>query len=119
MHKKITILEDDAGIRDIITFLLEEENFEVNAFADVSSFMARDMQSSPDLYLLDIKLPDGNGLEVCRMLKSENQTSNTPVIMMSAHEGLNEMRAQCNAEDFVTKPFDIFDLLARINVLIP
>lgn len=115
MSRKICILEDDAGIREVVTLLLEGEDYEVFAFSDVSSFMARQMLTEPDLYLLDIRLPDGNGLEVCQLLKSAEQSSHVPVIMMSAHENVDQIKKSCDAEDFIAKPFDIDEFLARIN----
>lgn len=118
MHKRISILEDDAGIREIVTLLLESEGYEVSTFSDVSSFMARNTSNEPDLYLLDIKLPDGNGLEVCNLLKSARETKHIPIVMMSAHEGVEQMRKNCKAEDFIAKPFDIYEFLGRVTQVI-
>lgn len=115
MPKKICILEDDTGIREIVTLLLEGESYEVFAFSDVSSFMSRKLTEEPDLYLLDIRLPDGNGLEVCQLLKSSDASSLVPIIMMSAHEGVDQMRKSCKAEAFIAKPFDIYELLGLVN----
>ena len=115
MPKKICILEDDADIREVITLVLEGEDYEVYAFSDVSSFMARKIVNEPDLYLLDIRLPDGNGLEVCKFLRSGEKTGHIPIIMMSAHERIEQMKLQCTADDFIAKPFDIYQLLGRVN----
>jgi len=115
MGKKICLLEDDQGIKDIIELLLTEEEYEVNGFSNVKDFMAFGDKSSQNLYLLDVKLPDGNGIEVCEMLKRNVDTKNIPVMMMSAHAALSEMKNQCRAEDFIAKPFDIFDLLKRVG----
>jgi len=118
MHKRISILEDDAGIREAATLLLESEGYEVLTFSNVSSFMARSPLSEPDLYLLDVMLPDGNGLEVCSLLRSAHETAHTPIIMMSAHEGIEQMRKSCWAEDFITKPFDIYEFLERVGKVV-
>lgn len=118
MNKQISILEDDPGIREIVTLLLEGEGYDVFSFPNVLSFMAREEAMQPNLYLLDIKLPDGNGLEVCKVLKSEDKSRPIPVMMMSAHEGVEQMKINCPADDFIAKPFDILDFLARVNQLL-
>lgn len=115
MGKKICLLEDDQGIKEIIELILREEEYEVYGFSNVKDFMAFEDKSSQNLYLLDVKLPDGNGMEVCDMLKGNQDTKHIPVMMMSAHAALNEMKNQCGAEDFIAKPFDIFDLLNRVG----
>ena len=115
MGKKVCLLEDDQGIREIIELILTEEQYEVKGFSSVKDFMAFNEKDRQDLYLLDVKLPDGNGIEVCDLLKKNEDTMNIPVIMMSAHAALSEMKKQCGAEDFIAKPFDIFDLLKRVD----
>jgi len=115
MGKKICLLEDDQGIKEIIELILMEEDYDVHGFSNVKEFMAFEGKAAQDLYLLDVKLPDGNGIEVCEMLKSSADTKNIPIMMMSAHAALSEMKKQCGAEDFIAKPFDIFDLLHRVK----
>ncbi|WP_029280335.1 response regulator transcription factor [Pedobacter borealis] len=113
MSKLICILEDDAGIRDILQFLLLEEGYQVACYTTVNEFLSR-KHINPDLYLLDVMLPDGNGMAVCKLLKADPQTAATPVIIMSAHADIKQMTSGCNAEEFVVKPFDIFVLLKKI-----
>jgi DNA-binding response OmpR family regulator len=115
MGKKICLLEDDKAIREIIEMILTDEQYDVYGFSNVKDFMAFKDKGSQDLYLLDVRLPDGNGLTVCNGLKNDDATKQIPVMMMSANAGLNEMRRSCKAEDFITKPFDIFDLLQRVD----
>lgn len=111
MGKKISILEDDQGIREIVELIFLQEDYEVTGFANVNDFMSRKSGSLPDLFLLDVMLPDGNGLNVCEMLKSEEETSKIPVLMMSAHADLITMKNQCKADGFIAKPFDIDHLI--------
>jgi len=115
MGKKICLLEDDEGIREIIEMILTDEQYEVYGFSNVKDFMAFKDKAMQDLYLLDVRLPDGNGLQVCDGLKNDEATSQIPIMMMSAHAGLNEMKRNCKAEDFIAKPFDIFDLLKKVD----
>lgn len=115
MGKKICLLEDDEGIREIIEMILTDEQYEVYGFSNVKDFMAFEDKASQDLYLLDVRLPDGDGFNVCQTLKDDDITKGIPVMMMSAHAGLHEMRRSCKAEDFIAKPFDIFDLLKKVD----
>ena len=117
MNKLIGILEDDEGIRDILQFLLLEEGYEVECYTTVNNFLTK-KDSNPDLFILDVMLPDGNGLEVCKMLKSSPQTAAIPVIMMSAHADMQQMNSGFRAEEFVKKPFDIFAMLEKIVQLL-
>jgi len=113
MAKKIYILEDDEGIKDIIERILTLELYEVQSFSSVTDFWLAD-HHQVDLYLLDVMLPDGNGLNICRELKAI-QGRSAPVLMMSAHADLSNVRQDYDAEDFITKPFGISVLLEKVH----
>jgi DNA-binding response OmpR family regulator len=115
---KIFVLEDDKDIREIVEWILMEEHFEVESFANVHDFTARDMNVLPDLFILDVMLPDGSGLDVCNVLKSKDVHKNTPVIIMSAHASLEQVSAGCKADGFIHKPFNVNYLLEKIQVLL-
>ena len=85
MNKEITILEDDLDIREICTFIFSDEGYLVHGFGDVASFNAS--PTFPSIFLLDIRLPDGDGRAVCKRLKSDPLYASIPVIMMSANTG--------------------------------
>lgn len=114
MGKNICILEDDPGIIDIIKILLREEGYRAESYSNVNDFLSR-KNPNPDLFILDVMLPDGNGMEVCRLLKSDAATKRIPILMMSAHADLPQMTRACIAEEYVTKPFDIDVLLRKIK----
>ena len=116
MNRHITILEDDNDIREICTFILSEEGYCVKSFADIASFNAT--ITTPDLFLLDIRLPDGNGLELCDRLKKDPKFSNIPIILMSAHQQKTSAMLGSSADDFIEKPFDIDYMLQRVARLI-
>lgn len=116
MSKKVCVLEDNDDIRELIGFILEEEKFDVVSFSTVSEFNSKAINVDADVFLLDVMLPDGNGLEVCRNLKSQEKTKNIPVMIMTANSKMDEMSNECDAEDFISKPFDINDLVKRINL---
>lgn len=115
MGKRICVLEDDEDIRQVIEILLNEEAYEVTGFASVSDFLKGGKGRMPDLFLLDVMLPDGNGIDVCGMLKSAEQTKNIPVLMMSAHSSKTLVEQSCSSDGFVAKPFDIDELLGKIG----
>lgn len=110
--KEIFIVEDDDGIRDLIEFLLVSQDYAVKTFPSARSFRKFMSGESPDLFLLDIMLPDGNGLDLCKELKQNDLTKDIPVVLMSAHADISRMEG---ADDFIAKPFDVDELLQRIE----
>jgi DNA-binding response OmpR family regulator len=114
--KNIYVLEDDNDIREIIEILLTEEGYSVSGFATATSFKNEMKSSEPDIIVLDVMLPDGNGLDICNDLKSNIRTKNIPVIIMSANTNISLMKEKCKAEGFISKPFDIDDFVNRIDV---
>ena len=110
--KEIFVVEDDDGIRELLEFLLGDRNFDVKTFSTVRSFESNLPGKTPDLFLLDMMLPDGNGLDLCKKLKQTNSTKNIPVVLMSAHANLSQMNC---ADDFIAKPFDVDELIVKID----
>lgn len=104
---KIFVLEDDLDIRELVGWILESEGYEVLSFGTVSGFMARDQSNWPDLFLLDVMLPDGSGIEVCSDLKQIEGQSHIPILIMSAHSNMEQVSGGCKAEGFIKKPFDV------------
>ncbi|WP_316831645.1 response regulator transcription factor [Pedobacter aquatilis] len=111
----IILLEDDDDIRELVEIILEGEHFRVVSFRNVAEFSARDPDLNADLFLLDVRLPDGSGIDVCEELMSVNDT---PVIIMSAHATLELINKSCDPSDFIEKPFDIDSLVSRIKAQI-
>lgn len=115
MKKCIYVVEDNPSIREIIEFLLIEEFYEVKACANSKVFWQEMNLQLPDMVILDIMLPDGNGIDICTALKSNITTYAIPVMMMSANNRLSAVKAKCAAEDFINKPFDLNDFAARVE----
>ncbi|RYD78473.1 MAG: response regulator [Sphingobacteriales bacterium] len=116
MGKRICVLEDNDEIREIISFILEEESYEVFSYSNVKDFIDTGKNLKPDVFLLDVMLPDGNGLDVCNILKADSATRSIPVMMMSANYKNTDVSKGCSAQDFISKPFDIFDLISRVGI---
>jgi DNA-binding response OmpR family regulator len=118
--KTIFILEDETGIRDALQLLLSFEDYDVRSFSTVEAFNNRDLSVVPDIFILDVMMPDGNGIDVCNELRTRPETSNIPIMIMSAHAKDHEVISRCNADEFISKPFDIDAVLLKIdNLLVP
>lgn len=115
--KTIYILEDETGIRDALQLLLSFEDYDVRSFSTVEAFNNRDTSAVPDLFILDVMMPDGSGTDVCNQLKNEPATSGIPVMIISAHTKAEQVTKACNADMFISKPFDIDDVLVKIENL--
>lgn len=116
--RKIFIVEDDQSIREILEVVLSSENYDVQSFSTVRAFTDRDTAIDPDLYLFDVMLPDGSGIDLCRELKKNIQNKNVPIIIMSAHAQLKHFSANCQPDDFISKPFDIDNLLMKVQEIL-
>lgn len=116
MDKYIFVVEDNLDIRELIEHLLITEDMKVRGFATVNEFQKNLEADLPDLILLDIMLPDGNGIDVCKELASNYATNNIPVILMSANINNKALAQETSAKDFIPKPFDIDDFISRIKL---
>jgi two-component system phosphate regulon response regulator PhoB len=110
MKKYIHVVEDNEDIRYIVEFFLSDFDYEVRVSATAKEFIQSLEKPLPDLYLLDVMLPDGNGLEICRYIKNNTSTKHIPVIIMSANANETEVKRESDANDFINKPFDLMDL---------
>lgn len=107
MKNSIFVLEDNEAIREIIEIILQTKGFAVKSFRNAAEFAeAMSLQEVPDLIIMDIMLPDGNGIEICQALKADELKHKIPVLLMSAH-ATAEAAATANAQGFIAKPFDI------------
>ncbi|WP_231459763.1 response regulator transcription factor [Pedobacter sp. Leaf132] len=116
--KRIHILEDDQEIRNVIEIFLKEEGFELQLSSSFSELKKNIQDAMPDLFLLDVMLPDGNGAEICEDLKTDIFTKHIPIIVMSAQNNSEQKAIDAFADDYISKPFDIYDVLERINTQI-
>lgn len=117
IHKKqykIMIADDDPAILDATSMILEDEGYIVYTTTDGQT-VNRIKKSSPDLLLLDIWMSGVDGRDICRSLKADSVTKNLPVIMVSANRDTEKIAKEAGAEDFLAKPFDIEDLLEKVE----
>lgn len=115
---QILVVDDEASIRELLTFNLKKNGYEVTAAADGRKALAK--AAGMDLVLLDIMLPEVDGLEVCRRLKADPQTSGIPIIMLTAktEEIDRVLGLELGADDYVVKPFSMRELLARVKAVL-
>ena len=115
---QILVVDDEASIRELLTFNLKKNGYEVTAAADGREALAK--AAGMDLVLLDIMLPEVDGLEVCRRLKANPQTSGIPIIMLTAkaEEIDRVLGLELGADDYVVKPFSMRELLARVKAVL-
>ena len=115
MPQTVYVVEDDSGIRNVVEMILSEAGYEVKAFENFKGLKSQLQLGLPDLILMDMTLHDGSGIAFCEELKSAVSTARIPVIMMSAHFFSDpETEIPC-ADGFISKPFDIVDLLTVIS----
>ncbi|TQR29871.1 response regulator transcription factor [Lysinibacillus sphaericus] len=115
MNKRILVVEDDIAIGNLIKMTLTTQQYEFDIARDGNSALQKALAMSPDVIILDLGLPDIDGVELITKIRSWTQT---PIIVVSArgeeHDKINALDA--GADDYVTKPFSVEELLARIRV---
>ncbi|MCI8478103.1 MAG: response regulator transcription factor [Oscillospiraceae bacterium] len=115
MKKRILIIEDEKNIVDILTFNLSKEGYDTLEAYDGHSGLQLALDENPDLILLDLMLPKLDGFDVCRAIRKENRS--TPIIMLTAREEETDkvLGLELGADDYITKPFSMRELLARVK----
>jgi DNA-binding response OmpR family regulator len=119
MGKRILIIEDEKDIRDLLQHYLKKEGYAVQGAEDGDSGLRKLAKERYDLVLLDLMLPRMDGLEVCRVLRSQAQTADLPVIMLTAkgEETDRIVGLELGADDYITKPFSPREVVARVKAI--
>lgn len=119
MAVHIYIVEDDKNIREIEMFALKNSGYAVEEFENAKSFFSRSAEKVPDLVLLDIMLPDMDGLEIVKKLRSRPDTVRVPIILVTAKTTeLDKVKGlDIGADDYLTKPFGVMELISRVKAL--
>lgn len=118
MDRVIQIVEDDADIRFIVEYVLEDARFKVESFESAKAFLNRSNKENVDLVILDVMLPDGSGIDLSKTMKEGSDTRSIPVIIMSAHAPSDIAISEGSADGFIQKPFDIDHFVNQVNQFI-
>lgn len=119
MHK-ILVIDDEENIRQLLKYNLETNGYVVILGKSGNEALNLAREHKPDLILLDLMLPDLDGMEVCRRLKNERETTAIPIIMLTARadEIDKVLGFEIGADDYITKPFSIREMMARISAIL-
>jgi len=114
--KKILVVDDDPDILDALQFMLEDAGYEVATTekGDYAENLHDTNGGLPDVIILDVLLSGKDGRLICQRLKGQEETRHIPIIMISAHPNARQSVKAVGADDFVAKPFDMDELLAKI-----
>ncbi|MGB8179606.1 MAG: response regulator transcription factor [Acidimicrobiales bacterium] len=114
----VAIVDDDSAIRSALGRALRMENYDVELFEDGATALKSIQLRAPDAVVLDLQLPDIDGLEVCRRIRRSGDT--TPILMLTARNAVNDRveGLDVGADDYLVKPFDLAELLARLRALL-
>ena len=116
----IYVVEDDASIRELVTYTLGSQGMEAEGFMLPSQFWKAMERMKPDLILLDIMLPEEDGLTILKKLRADRETERLPVIMLTAKDGEYDtvIGLDSGADDYIAKPFRMMELISRIRAVL-
>ncbi|MDB2503841.1 response regulator transcription factor [Gammaproteobacteria bacterium] len=120
MSQKILIIEDEPDIRKTLEYNISREGYKVVSASSLSEGKEQINSSDFSLILLDLMLPDGSGLDLCREIKSDKDKSSTPIIILTAKDDEVDkvVGFELGADDYVTKPFSVRELILRIKAIL-
>jgi DNA-binding response OmpR family regulator len=114
----ILVLDDDPDIGTMIKMMLEYKGYSVTVSERAEQAEEVLRNNNIDLIIMDMLLSGTNGTDICTELKQNNSTSHIPIMMISAHPNAKEICLQAGADEFISKPFDMQDILSKISTLI-
>lgn len=118
--KRVLIIEDERDIAELISYNLERARFDTLILASGRKIIPRAREYRPNLILLDLMLPDLDGLELCKQLKKDKQLFNIPIIMVTAMGGETDriLGLELGADDYIVKPFSPRELVLRVKAVL-
>ena len=120
MNELIAVVDDEVDITNLVSLHLKKAKYRVLEFHDAAGFMKKCSSQLPDLLILDLMLPDGDGLDICTHMKKVDRYSSIPIIMLTAkaEETDRIIGLELGADDYVTKPFSPKELVARVRAVL-
>jgi DNA-binding response OmpR family regulator len=116
----VAIVDDDRDILELVSVHVTRAGMKARAFADAEGFYAFLRQGTPDIVILDLMLPDADGIEICKFLRRDDRFSGLPVIMLTARadEVDRILGLEIGADDYITKPFSPKELVSRVKAVL-
>ena len=116
-NKRILVADDEPNLVRSLTFILQKEGYATASAANGEEALEKIKQSKPDLVFLDVMMPQKNGYEVCKEVKQEPDLRSIYIIILTAkgQEADREQGAGCGADEFITKPFGLQEIVARVK----
>ena len=120
MSRLIAVVDDEPDILELVALHLRKAGFSVRTFPNAGQFQKSLTSSVPDLVVLDLMLPDADGLDICKELKRDGRTAHVPVVMLTARgdEFDRVLGLEIGADDYITKPFSPKELVARVKAVL-
>src|SRR5947209_13047049 len=120
LSQTIFVLEDDPDISRLVQYHLESSGFTVKPYLAIQQIFSDAERHPPALFLLDIMVPGGDGLDVCRRLRAHAGLSTIPIIFLTARAGENDrvLGLELGADDYITKPFATREMVARVKAVL-
>jgi two-component system phosphate regulon response regulator PhoB/two-component system alkaline phosphatase synthesis response regulator PhoP len=118
--KLIAVVDDEPDIQELVIINLKKAGFKAKGFDDGNQFFSYLKEKTPDLVILDLMLPDADGMEICKYLKKDEKYAQIPVIMLTAKTDEMEkvLGLEIGADDYITKPFSTRELVARVKAVL-
>ena len=119
-RERILVVEDETDLREVLSYNLSREGFKVSSAGDGGEGVRTALEEKPDLILLDLMLPDVDGLEVCRRVRQDPNIGATPIIMVTAKDEETDviLGLGVGADDYIAKPFSVKELIARVKAVL-
>jgi len=120
LSRLVAVVDDEPDILELVSLHLSKAGFAVRTFKDAGGFQRSLASSVPDLVILDLMLPDADGIDICKDLKQDSRTTHVPVVMLTARgdELDRVLGLEIGADDYITKPFSPKELVARVKAIL-
>jgi len=120
MDLLVAVVDDEPDIVELVSVQFQKAGFEVQGFGDAEAFLESMEERLPDIVLLDLMLPDIDGLEICKTMRNDDRWSSIPIIMLTARTAETDkvLGLELGADDYVTKPFSPRELIARVKAVL-
>jgi len=113
------VVDDEPDVTELVSYKLKREGYEVEVINDPLEIMGKAREFAPDLFVLDIMMPELDGLKICRMIRADNRLSGVPIVFLTARGEVEDRikGLESGADDYIAKPFDAKELILRIGLI--